>query len=154
VCLSRGTEREFLCLSDKEQAYSDSGFKFHGRTGYAREGECALFEGDLVEFDGFRIERSGGDFGLSAAASTRTIIGRVAGRRGGTVRITPPADFEPEGKDIQLNGQVISYRLDGRTFVFEVPVRINDWYKVYAILPKGTPPLPAPQHPPLTLRVP
>jgi hypothetical protein len=134
------------------QRMSPTGFMFRGRTGYARQGLLALFEGQAISFGGFELEIVDGDFGASVKLGANVIQGRLAGRRSGRLRITPPREFSIAGKEVQVNGRPVPFQTDGKTFLFEVGISAGDGYKIFRIADSGARPDVPPPHPPLTLR--
>lgn len=53
--------------------------------------ELALFEGNELAYNNLKIEREGGDFGISVKVENDQLNGRLVGREGGAVRITIPS---------------------------------------------------------------
>ncbi|GAA3407421.1 Ig-like domain-containing protein [Paenibacillus hodogayensis] len=114
---------------------------FQGRTGYAGPQGIALFDGTKVGLSGFTLERSGGEFGISAsAADPSAITGRIAGKSGGLVTITPPAGFSAEQAEVTVEGAVVPSVVTNGTITFQVAVSQSEGTKRYTIRP-GTPPL-------------
>ena len=80
---------------------------FEGHWGYARANQLAVFKGTKVGFNGFVIEKTGEDFGVSAEYAANEITGRYAGTAGGTVTITLPAGFGGSGVTLDIDGTTI-----------------------------------------------
>jgi len=150
--LTKSGHTEYLCMTEAEVNFANGEFMFRGRTGYARQGVLALFEGQAISFGGFELEIVDGDFGASVKLGANVIQGRLAGRRGGRLRITPPREFSIAGKEVQVNGRPVPFQTDGKTFLFEVGISAGDGYKIFRIADSGARPDAPPPHPPLTLR--
>ncbi|WP_110841118.1 Ig-like domain-containing protein [Paenibacillus flagellatus] len=131
-----GGEYVFAAGSDEAalNVNTGGGVVFQGRTGYAGPGGLALFEGTKIGLGGFAIERSGGDFGISAkAVDPSTITGRLAGKSGGTVTITPPAGFAAERAEVTVEGAVVPSVAVGGTISFPVQIAQSEGTKSYTI---------------------
>jgi hypothetical protein len=119
--------------SDKGAAQNvDDGLAaFEGVWGYARENQLAVFKGTKVAYDGFAIEKSGGDFGVSAEYKDGKITGRYAGTAGGSVAIALPQGFTPA--KVTVDGAEVPNAIQGTAAEFEISVAQTDGVKSYVI---------------------
>jgi hypothetical protein len=130
--INDGTEIVFN--SDTEQLVDSGIFRFSGKVGYARSDELALFEGNHVGYDGFLLERLGGDFGVSAhRVNNQRIEGRIAGKSGGTVAITPPEGFSYEQLQVLVDGVPVPHAIVDRSIRIDVAIAQSDGYKSFVI---------------------
>jgi hypothetical protein len=106
---------------------------FQGTMGHARRGQLALFEGSRLGLDGFEVRREGGDFGISAAAGPKAIVGRIAGRQGGRVFVTPPRGYDAARAKLTVDGKPARATVEKGAIVFDVTISLRDGCKEYRI---------------------
>jgi len=145
---------EYICLSDSSLQYSDPNFTFVGKSGYARKNHLALFSGESIALDAFKLEISDGEFGVSAQlVDDQTIRGRIAGRQGGTVKLTVPASFDTSGKEAQIlrmnSVKRIVPVIKGNTLTFNIDISLEEdgYYVNYLIAPESAELGAQPSHP-------
>jgi len=127
-----GKEYVFCCAAEVKA--TDGPAVFIGTAGYARENEVALFEGTRVGFNGLAVQRISGDFGISASQQADgTLAGRLVGRSGGTIKLTPPFRFDASRCQVKLNGAVVPHTLEGGAIRFDVHITQSDGPKSYTI---------------------
>jgi hypothetical protein len=127
-------DREYVFCSDTQVRVSEGPAEFLGTGGYAREGQVALFEGTKVTFRGLAVERLSGEFGISAGRQADgTVAGRIAGRSGGRVRLTPPTGFDAPHCQVKIDGAVVPHTFNGAAICFDVQVAQSDGTKIYAV---------------------
>ena len=126
-------DSEFILCNDRPLDLRDERLHFRGTAGYARPGQLALFEGDLLGLDGFEIRREGGEFGFSAAAGDGRITGRIVGRAGGLISIVPPSGFKVQNAKISLAGSPLEARVENGAVSFDVEIAQRDGCKAYEI---------------------
>lgn len=124
---------EYVFMSDGSQSYAQGTVRFQGTAGYARKNQLALFEGTEIGLDGFLLQRSGGDFGVSADASQRFITGRIVGRDGGQILMTPPAGFDATKARVQIDGKAVQSTIVKGAISFPVTIALSDGAKSYRI---------------------
>ncbi len=134
--LERTGEIEHVCLGARDASYRDSRLLFRGRTGYARSGMLAVFEGESIEYEDFGIEISGGEFGASAELQGDTISGRVAGRQGGQIRLRLPQGFDPSEIEVRYGGKSIVHRIEGQHVLFSVKIDLSEGHRSYVVSKK------------------
>ena len=126
--------KEYVFCSDSEVKATDGPAVFIGRAGYARENQVAIFEGTKVGFNGLAVERVGGEFGISAAKQADgTLAGRIVGRSGGTIKLTPPVGFDVSRCQVKVDGVVVPHNLVGGAIRFDVQISQSDGPKSYTI---------------------
>jgi hypothetical protein len=126
--------KEYVFCSAAEVQAVDGPAMFNGTAGYARENQVALFEGTKIGFQGLVLQRVSGDFGLSVGREADgTLAGRIAGRAGGTVQLTPPAGFDVSRCQVKVNGAVVPHTLEGGAIRFDVRITQADGCKSYTI---------------------
>ncbi|MGB2821893.1 MAG: PA14 domain-containing protein, partial [Phycisphaerae bacterium] len=130
--------KEYVFSSAAEVKAADGPAIFIGTAGYAREGQVALFEGTKVGFRGLVVERISGEFGVSASKQADgTLAGRLVGRSGGTIRLTPPAGFDALHCQVKLDGAVVPHTLEGAAISFDVRIQQSDGTKSYTVEAAG-----------------
>jgi hypothetical protein len=128
---------EYVFCSAAEMTASDGPATFIGRAGYARKNEVALFEGSRVGFDGLVVERVAGEFGISASRQADgTLAGRIVGRSGGTVKLTPPAGCDVSRCQVKVNGVVVPCAAEAGAIRFDVKISPADGCKSYTVCAK------------------
>lgn len=126
--------KEYVFCSNAEMKANDGPAAFIGTAGYARENEVAIFEGTKVCFNALAVERLSGDFGISAGRlADGTIAGRIVGRAGGNIKLTPPEGFDTLRCQVKINGTVVSHTLEGGAIHFEVKIAQADGHKDYTV---------------------
>ena len=128
-------QSEYVLMAPAPIEASEDKLTFAGRTGYAAANELYLFEGTKLAIGHFGLDIAG-DFAASAAIVSPTRMeGRIAGRRGGTLTITAPPSFDPQGKALAIDGQPVAFRYDPalRAIKFNVTIALRDGYKSYVI---------------------
>ena len=124
---------EYVLCRDSAFDFKDANVSFEGTVGYARPKQLALFEGTRLSSGDFKIERQGGDFGISAAIDGKTIVGRVAGRKGGRVSVVPPWKFEADKLVVRVGGRAVPVEMKQGMISFQVELTLANGYKQYAI---------------------
>ncbi|MEK8127320.1 Ig-like domain-containing protein [Paenibacillus filicis] len=128
---------EYVFMSGKNASQIDvtgENFLFIGNVGYASWQAMALFEGKKIGLGGFILERLSGDFGFSAQKVSRTEMkGRIAGKSGGSLRISLPADFYLNGMTVTIDGVSVPFTTSGRNVYFDASITQADGYKSYVI---------------------
>ncbi|WP_159883161.1 Ig-like domain-containing protein [Paenibacillus puerhi] len=128
---------EYVFMAGKNEAQLDvtgPNFLFIGKVGYASWQAMALFEGKKIGLGGFILERIQGDFGFSAQKVSRgQMKGRIAGKSGGSLRISLPADFYLNGLSVTIDGAAVPFTVSGRNVYFDVSISQPDGYKSYVI---------------------
>ena len=136
---------EFIFCSDTEQRHdvrppgAAGKLAFDGTYGYARENQLALFAGTQIKLNGFGLRREGGDFGASADACDPRgspgdrIVGRVAGREGGTLCIAPPARLNSNAPEATIDGQPVPCVVRDGEIRFDVTISLRDGCKEFEI---------------------
>jgi hypothetical protein len=127
-------DSEFVLCCDKPLDYEDPRLRFRGTAGYARPGQLALFEGELLALDGFEVQREGGDFGISAAMDGERIIGHITGRQGGLVSIIPPAGFDISAAKASVAGSAVEVNIENGAIHFAVEIMQRDGTIAYEIM--------------------
>jgi len=126
--------KEVVFNSDTFHYVDDDLFDFTGKVGYARSDELYLIEGDRIGYDGFRIERLSGDFGIGAhRINQQRIEGRFAGISGGTVAITPPEGFSYEQIQVNVEGTPVPFTIVDRSIRFDAAILQSEGYKSFSI---------------------
>lgn len=126
--------KEYVFCSDAEVKATDGSAVFIGTAGYARENQVALFEGTKVGFNGLVVERVSGEFGISASKrADSTLAGRIVGRSGGTIKLTPPVGFDALHCEVKVNGAVVPHTLERGAIRFDVHISQSDGPKSYMI---------------------
>ncbi len=142
---------EYIIMNENDISIQTDELSFKGRSAYANKHQLAMFEGESLTYGDITIKRNGGSFGLNADIKNgNQIFGRIVGRKGGEVEITLPENFQINSMEVHCNGKRIPFEISNQTIAFQVEIGIQDFYKPYAIVPKGSPIKPAPQHPALT----
>ncbi len=124
---------EYVFASQKPEEITQGTATFYGTYGYARTNQLALFQGTEIGLDGFTLRREGGDFGVSAAAESNKITGRIVGRSGGKISIVAPAGFDATKAGVMLNGRPIPHTVEQGAIVFAVEIAQRDGLKGYEI---------------------
>ncbi|HUW32129.1 MAG TPA: hypothetical protein VM223_11000, partial [Planctomycetota bacterium] len=124
---------EFILCADANQRQDDGKLAFDGTFGYGREGQLALFEGTRIKLNGFGLRREGGDFGASADATGKGITGRVAGREGGTLCVTPPARLNSKNPKVTIDGRPVPCTMRDGEIRFDVTISLRDGCKEFEI---------------------
>lgn len=125
---------EYVFQSDTDQTVQDEVVSFNGKVGYAQSNELALFDGTKIGYDGFVLERMGGEFGVSAKRINHTsITGRFAGLSGGTVTVTPPSGFSFDNSEVKVNGVAVPATVTNGSISFDAAVAQSDGYKTFTI---------------------
>ena len=110
--------------------------RFAGTYGYARKNQIALFQGTRVRFDDLGLTREGGDFGASAEVKGGKIVGRLVGKSGGTLSVTPPAGFlKGNNVTVLIDGKPVQATVQNNTVTFAVAIAQRDGLKYYDIQP-------------------
>jgi hypothetical protein len=131
--------KEYVFCSDTQVRASEGPAEFLGTAGYAREGQVALFEGTKVAFGGLAVECLTGEFGISAGRQANgTLAGRIAGRSGGRVRLTPPTGFDAPYCQVRIDGVVVPHTFEGAAICFDVQIAQSDDTKSYTIEAAGS----------------
>ncbi|MBL7187730.1 MAG: hypothetical protein ISS70_15515 [Phycisphaerae bacterium] len=126
---------EYVLLSPKPLKVDENGLRFHGTAAYARPNQLALFEGTLLALNGMAIRRDGGEFGISASQQANgTLAGRIVGRSGGTIRLTPPVGFDTSRCQVKVNGAVVPHKLESGAIRFNVHISQSEAPKSYTII--------------------
>ena len=127
----------------KIRYHSRGKLRFAGTAGYARGGELALFEGTRLGLDDLEVSRRGGDFGVSVSVNGKKVVGRVAGRRGGTVSLRLPARFDAAAAKVHVGRKPVAATVRDGAIHFDVAVSQSDGYKRFAVeFPAGSARLP------------
>ena len=122
-----------FCFADEVKA-NDGPAVFIGTAGYARENEVALFEGSKVGYRGLALERVSGDFGISASHEPGgALAGRIVGRLGGRIKLTPPIGFDVLRCQVKVNGALVPHTLKDGAVCFDVQISQADGCKSYTI---------------------
>jgi len=124
---------EYVFVSDEQREYRGETAAFKGKVGYARPRQLALFEGELLQLEGFEIRRVGGDFGVSAVLRNGTINGRIAGRQGGRIIVRPPVAVKQGNVRCWIDDENVPVRVEDGAVVFDVSISQRDGYKSYRI---------------------
>ena len=106
---------------------------FSGTYGYARAHQLALFQGTKIGLSGFELRRDGGDFGVSAAVGQHEISGRVVGRSGGKVFVSPPAGLDPARASVTFDGKPVAHTVEQGAVAFSFNIAQKDGLKNYEI---------------------
>ncbi len=132
---------EYSYTSDATFTYADATSGFTGKTGYAKDGGLAVFEGTAVHYGGFAIGLpAGATFGASAQKrDDDNIVGRIAGTATAqTVTVTAPSGFHLSGGvTVSIDNAPVAATVYGSTVSFPVTVTPADGYKTYAIRGSG-----------------
>jgi chitodextrinase len=157
--INASTDPQYVFSSDAEKNVADGMAVFTGKAGYAHKNELAIFEGTKAGINDFKIERSGGDFGFSAKyMDNNSITGRIAGKSGGTIYITPPYPFALNAVEVKVNGAFVGCTVNNGTIAFDVGISQADGYKTYTITTNGVTsaagPVPTPTPTPLPAPMP
>jgi hypothetical protein len=124
---------EYVFASQKPEMISEGPALFSGNYGYARAGQLALFQGTKIGLNGFVVSREGGDFGLSAIAEPGRISGRIVGRSGGNISITPPSGYDLARAAVVYDGQPVPHTVKDGAISFSIAIAQKDGLKNYAI---------------------
>ncbi|MBL7040000.1 MAG: hypothetical protein ISR77_15290 [Pirellulaceae bacterium] len=126
--------KEYVFCSVAQVKLSDGPVEFLGTTGYARDGQVALFEGTKIAFQGLAVELISGEFGLSVSKQDNgTLVGRIVGRSGGTIQLTPPAGFDASHCQVKVDGVVVPHALKDAAIRFDVQIAQSDGTKSYLV---------------------
>ena len=87
----------------------------------------------MIARRGFELRRSGGDFGVSAAATGKQIVGRIAGRKGGRVSVKPAWRFEPDNVAVRVDGRQPRAMVAEGTVSFDVAISLKDGSRQFEI---------------------
>ena len=124
---------EYVFASQKPETISAGPALFSGNYGYARAGQLALFQGTKIGLNGFEVARDGGDFGVSAVTEPGRITGRIVGRSGGKIFITPPSGYDPARATVVYDGRFIPHLVESGAITFSIAIAQKDGLKNYAI---------------------
>jgi hypothetical protein len=124
---------EYVFASQKPEDIQQDGAAFSGTYGYARANQLALFQGDKIGLNGFELRRDGGDFGASAVAGPGKITGRIVGRQGGRLFITPPPGLDPANAAVTFDGQPVPHTVEAGAIAFAFAIAQRDGLKNYQI---------------------
>ena len=129
--------KQYVFCSATETRANDGPATFTGTAGYARENQVALFEGTRVGFGGLLLERLSGDFGISAnREADGTLAGRIVGRSGGTIKLTPSAGFDASHCQVKIGGTVVPHTTENGAIGFAVEIAQSKGVKSYTISAK------------------
>jgi hypothetical protein len=124
---------EHVFAAQSPETVTEGKASFSGTYGYARAGQLALFQGTSIGLEGFTLKRDGGDFGVSAAVDQNKITGRIVGRSGGKILITPPAGLDASRAAVSIDGKTVPATADQGAVVFSVDIAQKDGLKNYEI---------------------
>ncbi|WP_040951418.1 PA14 domain-containing protein [Gorillibacterium massiliense] len=134
--------KEFVIQSDTAQTVSQAittasgpiNVGFTGTTGYAGPQGIAIFDGTKANYGDLALERSGGDFGVSAQlVSSNQIQGRFAGKSGGNVTVTLPQGMSSDLAVVVVDGKIVPAQVSGNKLTFTVSIQQSDGYKSYCV---------------------
>jgi hypothetical protein len=124
---------EYVFAAQKPETITPGPATFSGSYGYARGQQLALFQGTRIGLNGFELDRDGGDFGVSASVEGDKIIGRLVGRSGGNIRVTPPVGLDANRATVTINGQPVAATVQQGALVFAAALNQSDGLKYYEI---------------------
>ena len=93
-----------------------------------------LFEKTKVAFQGLAVERLSGEFGVSVSKQENgTLVGRIAGRSGGTIQLTPPVGFDASHCQVKVDAVVVPHTLKDAAIRFAVQIAQSDGTKSHLV---------------------
>lgn len=131
---ARVADNEYIFCAGSTVNYNENDVIFSGTAGYVRPNQLALFEGTRIGWKGWRIDRDGGDFGISAELSENKVTGRIVGRKGGKVTVTLPDGVSARTAKVVVNDKPVAATTEEKTIVFEASIAQRDGYKTYSIV--------------------
>jgi len=125
---------EQVFASQKPIEIKEGNVTFAGTYGYARKNQIALFQGTKIRLDDLGLTCDGGDFGASAEVKDGKIVGRLVGKSGGKLSITPPTGFFKNNKaTVLIDGKPVPSTTQNNTVTFAVEIAQRDGLKYYEI---------------------